>query len=110
MKIILNKETKIAFVFAIIYSGIGIYEIFSNGVLSKNFDNIYDNLDLYIIFPSHVFGSLIYWILSGFYKTNLWLLLGQAIGLFVYYYLFYSIIIIGTTIKRLFAEGCKRQP
>ncbi len=105
MKTKKNKEFNQAFIISFIYLGIGTYDLFSGGELSKIIDELYDNLDLYLIFPSHIFGSITYWILSGFYDTKFWLVVGQTLGLFFFSIIGYIVIKVSNTIKkRLFGS------
>jgi hypothetical protein len=54
----INKEFKIAILIAFCYVAIGTFELFSNAKIANYIDSISDGLDLYTIFPAHIFGTI----------------------------------------------------
>ena len=91
----MNKkiEIKIAAILAFLYVGIGTIELFLNVNIAHSLDALYDGLDLYTIFPAHIFGT-IFWGLFGNGERDNAILgwIGQFVGFVIYTVLFYFII------------------
>lgn len=96
---------KISVLLAFLYACLGfsilsfddgmINEFLKSDSITSKVDGI---IDVFIIFPSHIFGSLIWFVLSGATEDSKYLIvIGQVIGFFIYTPLFY--LIIKTTIK-----------
>jgi hypothetical protein len=89
----INKEFKIAVSIGFCYVGIGTYELFSHAKIANYIDSISDGLDLYTIFPAHIFGTILWGLIGGGNKDTIFLgWIGQIIGLIFYSLIFYVII------------------
>ena len=88
-----NKQTKITFIIALLYVGIGTYDLYTRESLCNYLDRVYDGLDLYITFPSHVIGTLVWWLADGFiFKSFLWGIIGQILNLFVIWFIMLGVV------------------
>jgi hypothetical protein len=81
------NQFKISLLLALAYTAIGTYEIMFDGNISRQIDQMSDGLDLYVVFPSHLFGSM-FWLITD---SSVFGWVGQLIGL-----VFWTILIYGT--------------
>jgi hypothetical protein len=97
----INKEFKIAILIAFCYVAIGTFELFSNAKIANYIDSISDGLDLYTIFPAHIFGTILWGLIGGGNKDTIFLgWIGQLVGLIFYSLIFYIIIKVLKTIQK----------
>lgn len=93
-------KLKLSVILAFLYASVGFYILYFDGdffnsffksdYLSPRFSGF---IESFIIFPSHIFGSLTWFVLSGAddnSKYYIWF--GQLIGFFIYALVFYFII------------------
>jgi hypothetical protein len=86
-------EIKIATILAFLFVGIGTIELFLNVNIAHSLDALYDGLDLFTIFPAHIFGTIFWWLFGNGARDNAILgWIGQFVGFVIYTVLFYFII------------------
>ncbi len=99
----ISRTLKLSIALAFLYASLGWYVLyFDGGMIRESLNSDYISagvrgfFDFYIIFPSHIFGSFTWFVLSGAKEDGpkILILLGQIIGFVIYTQLFYLIIII----------------
>lgn len=91
----MKKRLTQSFLFAFIYVSLGTWELLGDIGLSEKVNNIIDGLDLYLVYPSHIIGSLLWWMIGGVKPETIYI---AWIGQILNFLLFAGIFFIMTSI------------